>query len=100
MTTDYYYTKDGQDDWTVHGRRHHLQVVRTESSSGREDRRGREILSTIYLVQDRSRAIDLNDQFDTDEHGFARLKDAIQYAVDKLWEYDERVDPRKKRSRR
>jgi hypothetical protein len=100
MKTEYYYTKDGADDWTVHGRRHHLQVVRTEGSSGREDRRGNEIFSTIYLVKDRSRAVNVSDQFDQEAHGFTRLKDALRYAVDKLGEYDERVDPRKKRSRR
>jgi hypothetical protein len=98
--TDYYYTKDDTDDWTVHGRRHHLQVVRTEGSSGREDRRGREIYATIYLVKDRSQVINLDDQFDQDAHGFTRLKDALQYAVDKLGQYDKRVDPRKKRSLR
>jgi hypothetical protein len=100
MKTDYYYTKDGVDDWTVHGRRHHLQVTRTEGSSGREDRRGNEIYITIYLVKDRGRVIDVNDQFDQDAHGFTRLKDAVQYAVDKLGEYDERVDPRKKHARK
>jgi DNA-binding MarR family transcriptional regulator len=95
MKTDYYYTKDSADDWTVHGRRHHLQVVRTEGSSGREDRRGREIYQTLFLVKDRSSVIDLSDQFESDEHGFTRLKDALQYAVDKLGEYDGRVDQRK-----
>jgi hypothetical protein len=100
MATDYYYTKDGEDDWTVHGRRHHLQVVRTEGPSGREDRRGNEIYQTIFLVKDRSSVIDLEDQFDQDTHGFRRLKDALQYAVEKLGQYDERVDSRKKRLRR
>ena len=97
MKTEYYSTKDGSDDWTVHGRRHHLQVVRTEASSGREDRRGREITMQIYLVQDRSNLIGTTDQFDYEPHGFTRLKDALQYAVDKLGEYDDRVDPRKTR---
>ena len=99
VTSPYYYTKDGVDDWTVHGRRHHLQVVRTEGPSGREDRRGNEIYQKLFLVKDRSRVINLDDQFDTDAHGFTRLKDALQYAVDKLGEYDERVDPRKKARR-
>ena len=97
---DYYYTKDSPDDWTVHGRRHHLQVVRTEAPSGREDQRGRDILIKIYLVSDRSRVINLDDQFETDEHGFTRLKDAVQYATDKLWEYDEKVDPSRRYPRR
>lgn len=97
MTNDYYYTKDGGDDWTVHGRRHHLQIVRTEGPSGREDRRGREIYQKSFLVKDRGHVISLDDQYDTEAHGFTRLKDALQYAVDKLGEYDKRVDPRKKR---
>lgn len=93
----YYYTRDGPDDWTVHGRRHHLQIVRTEGPSGREDRRGREIFQTVYLVKDRSRVIDLSDQMDQEAHGFTRLRDAAQYATDKLSEYDERVDPEAKK---
>lgn len=92
----YYYTQDGPDDWTVHGRRHHLQIVRTEGPSGREDRKGREIYQTIYLVKDRARVIDLSDQMEEEAHGFTRLRDAAQYATDKLFEYDERVNPQKR----
>lgn len=97
MKTEYYYTKDGADDWTVHGRRHHLQVVRTEAASGRTDRRGEDVLHTIFFVQDRRNVIDLSDQEEIEPHGFTRLKDAFSYAVDKLTEYDDRVDPRKAR---
>lgn len=90
--TGYYYTKDGPDDWTAHGRRHHLQVVRTEGPSGREDRRGRDILIKVFLVKDRSNVINLGDQFEIEAHGFTRLKDALGYAFDKLREYDGQVD--------
>jgi hypothetical protein len=96
--TSYYYRKDGPDDWTAHGRRHHLQVTRTEGPSGREDRRGRDILQVTYLVQDRSKVVDLTDQFEMEPHGFTKLKDALKYAFGKLAEYDERVDPTGQRS--
>jgi hypothetical protein len=96
MKSGYYYTKDGEDDWTVHGQRHHLQVVRTEGPSGRTDRRGEDILRKVFFVKDRSNLIDTSDQWEAeDAHGFTRLKTAVQYAFDKLGEYDERVDPRK-----
>lgn len=94
----YYVTKEGDDDWTVHGRRHHLKVVRTEGPSGREDRNGQEIYQTIYLVKGPGTPgvhapIDLSDQFEIEPHGFTRLKDATAYAREKLFLYDERVDP-------
>lgn len=97
MTTEgYYIRKDSSDDWTVHGRRHHLQIVRTEGPSGREDRHGNEIYQSVFLVKDRSGVINLEDQYDEDAHGYTRLKDAFKYAVEKLIAYDNRVDPRKK----
>ncbi len=96
MGTDYYSTKLSRDEWTVHGRRHHIQIDRTEAPTGRADEHGEDILKDIYYVHDRSGVIDTSDQYDTDAHGFTRLKDALKYAVEKLTEYDDRVDPRKK----
>lgn len=96
MKSDYYYTKDGRDEWTVHGRRHHIQIDRTDAPTGRADEHGEDILQAIYYVSDRARLINTADQFDTDAHGFTRLKDALKYAVEKLAIYDERVDPQKR----
>ena len=94
MATDYYSTKLSKDEWTIHGRRHHIQIDRTEAPTGRADHHGEDILQSVYYVHDRSRVIDTADQYDTDPHGFTRLKDAQKYAVEKLREYDDRVDPR------
>jgi hypothetical protein len=96
----YYHTKEDNDEWTVHGRRHHLQIHRSEAPSGRLDRRGNDLLMTVYYVDDRLNVIDLQDQFDAEAHGFRRLKDAVEYARAKLYEYDERVDPSEKRRSR
>ena len=95
MSKSYYPTKTGPDDWIVSGRRHHLQIVRTEGPSGRSDRRGEDVLQKVFLVSDRANVVNLDDQYDVEPHGFTRLKDAVSYAVDKLTEYDNKVDPRK-----
>lgn len=97
--SEYFTTKLSRDEWMVSGRRHHIQIDRTEAPTGRADEHGEDFLQTIYHVHDRSGAIDTADQYDTDPHGFTRLKDAFRYAVDKLTEYDNRVDPRKKVSK-
>lgn len=92
----YYYWKMEDGRWVVSGRRNHLQTTRTESPTGREDRRGHDVVQTIYLVEDHRRpaSIDTDDQFEIEPHGFTTLKDAVAYAADKLEEYDERVDPK------
>jgi len=99
MKTDYYYTKRDEDRWTVSGRRAHLEIQRTWGPSGRVNRRDKDILQRVFLVKSRVSRISVSDQFDTDEHGFTRLKDALKYAVEKLAEYDDKVDPPKKRRR-
>lgn len=95
MATDYYSTKLSRDEWIVHGRRHHIQIDRIEAPTGRADEYGEDILRDVYHVHDSSGLIDTSDQHDTDAHGFTRLKDALKYAIGKLTEYDNHVDPKK-----
>jgi hypothetical protein len=89
---DYYTTKDGPGDWTVHGRRfHQLQITRSEGPTGRVDSRGEDYLQTIFIVRDVLGWIATDDQMDIEPHGFTRLKDAVSYAVDKLIKYEKAV---------
>jgi hypothetical protein len=101
MASAYYYTKEGPDEWTVHGRRHHLIIERFEGPTGRVDRRDNDILGFFYFIRPpggfgRVDPIMGRVEMWTGgwEHGFIRLRDAVKFAVEELVAYDDRVDPR------
>jgi hypothetical protein len=86
----YYATKDEPGRWTVHGRRHHLKIQQSEGPTGREDRHGDDYLQTIYIVDPPRGGHtdpvvgDLSGQFEVEPHGFTRLIDAAEWAVELL----------------